>query len=142
MANFPAGDYVMHPGRVITNLCVQLTYADPKGTYKVPVPKYSWVRAVETVTDAAVAGGSLQVGDSADADGYLSTADCAITAAATATTPAVKRAADLAQPYAAGKRYYAGDDNVIFDWDPASATSGQVTGTVDISYPQLAGIYS
>ncbi len=143
MANFPGGDYVRGPFKGITSCVVQLTKGDPKGDYKVPAPKGCWSRAVETVTITACdgAGAALKVGDEDDDDGYLQAGDTAVATAATDGTPAVKRAAASARPYANGKSYHAADKNVIFDWDPGTgATTGKVRGVVDLVYPEHWGI--
>ncbi len=137
MANFPGGNYVMVPQRVITNVCVYLSSADPAGSYPVPAPKNSFGNAVRTWVKTAGTNATLTVGDSASAIAVLTSAEVA--PATPGTTKGMVRAEDNAQAKAKGW-YYTADDKVIFAWNPNGDAAGEILGQVDLAYPALAGI--
>jgi hypothetical protein len=141
MAKFPPSGSTMNEQMAFTAVPFQLSYDDASGTYYVPVPAGTLVVDILTVVTQVCDGTpTLKIGDSADDDGYLTSANIAPGTALTTTTPAVHRSTGIANPYQFGK-YYPTADNITFTWVAGtSPTTGQIKGFVVMGSVRSGGI--
>ena len=114
-------------------LAFGLDYSLPTGNYTLPVPAGYAVANLGTIVTTVFDGSpTLTVGDSTTAAGYLSNANVALGTAATAGTPAVKKASANGGAYANGKLYYTAD-SIILAWTKGtSPTTGVLKGWVNL----------
>jgi hypothetical protein len=120
----------------------QIDKNNPSGTYTLcPVPAGYIVTEVATVvTEVCDGTPTLKIGDDDDDDGYLVSTDIAPGTAQTATTPAVKRATAIANPYRYGK-YYATAGAVKGVWvKGTNPTTGIIRGYVVMTNPAKDGV--
>lgn len=135
MAKFPGTAEIRVTARTASGVWCELTYADPAGTYTLPVKAGQGVLGTQSysvVKTAFDASPTCTVGDGDDVDGYQDNTDIALGAAATATTPAHKMFSLSSNPYAVGKTYTT-NDTVDFIWDPNTATAGVVRWYVSLT---------
>src|ERR1035437_752176 len=115
----------------------QILFSQASQTFYFTTPAGSTVlRALTVVTEAMDGSPTLDLGDSAEDDGYIATAVVAPGTALTTTTPAVHVSMSATSPEAFqfGK-YYPTDDKFLAAWVKGS---GSTTGKVLIAVEMLA----